>query len=173
MSDISHLRKILKYNPVTGIFTWKVNRKGTKGIGSVAGSINTHHKTGKRYVLIHTCGKHWRAHRLAWLFMYNSECDSEIDHENGDGTDNRWDNLKKTDSKGNARNQRKRSGNAYSNVMGVRWHRKAKKWVVGIHHKGKNKHLGLFTNFEQAVRVRKQAEVECGYHKNHGTIRPL
>ena len=29
----------------------------------------------------------------------------------------------------------------------MQWHKKANKWVVGIHHNGKNVHLGLFKFF--------------------------
>lgn len=173
VSDLHLLKSLLHYDPTTGNFTWLVKRRGSKGLGSVAGSVNTHHISGKRYVFIHTCGKQWRAHRLAWLFMKGEECPSEIDHINGDGTDNRWCNLRQADSTENSRNQRRRNTNAYSNVMGVRWYKPSKKWVASIHHNGKNVHLGLFEDFSLAVEARKIAEKKYGYHKNHGKNRPL
>jgi hypothetical protein len=31
-------------------------------------------------------------------------------------------------------------------------------------------HLGLYDTVEQAVQARKQAEIDYGYHENHGRI---
>lgn len=169
---LDSLSKILSYDSLTGIFTWKVNMKGSRGVGNQAGSVNTHPKTGKRYIFIHTLGKQWRAHRIAWFMYYGVEPENEIDHINGDGTDNSIINLRMTDTQGNSRNQRIRSTNT-SGVIGVRWNKKANKWVAGIHDEGKNVHLGLFSDFNEAVAVRKQAEKEYGYHHNHGSERPL
>ena len=166
------LKEILDYNPVTGQLTWKADRRCKVKIGDVAGSINTHHKTGKKYILIGTLGKQYRAHRVAWFIYHGTEPEFEIDHINGDGTDNRIVNLRMTTTQGNSRNQRNRSTNT-SGVMGVRWVKKANKWVAGISHKGKNVHLGLFTDFNEAVKVRKAAEKLYGYHPNHGSNRPL
>lgn len=172
MSNITELKRLLEYNPETGIFTWKVNRKGSKGMGSQAGSVNTHHKNNKRYIFIHTLGKQWRAHRLAWLFMKGEECENQIDHINGNGLDNRWSNLRETNHQGNSRNMRLRP-NSKSGCTGVRWYKPTSKWVASIHVEGKNKHLGLFTDLSEAIKVRKNAEIEYGYHTNHGSVRDL
>jgi len=169
---LKSLREKFAYDSMTGIITWKVHQKGSRGVGNQAGSINTHYKTGKRYIFIHINGKQWRAHRLAWFLYYGVEPEFEIDHINGNGTDNSILNLRMTDTQGNSRNQRIRSTNT-SGVIGVRWVKKASKWVAGIHDSGKNVHLGLFIDFEKAVEARRNAEKLYGYHKNHGTVRPL
>ena len=50
-----------------------------------------------------------------------------------------------------------RSNNT-SGVRGVSWHKSRNKWVVHIHHQGKEIHLGIFTNLEQATAIREAAE---------------
>ena len=165
---IERLKEILNYNPETGVFTWKEKRKWSKEVGSVAGHLYTHPLSGNKYIFIHTCGRQWRAHRLAFLLMTGKESEYEIDHVNGDGTDNRWVNLKEVAHTSNMKNLRRRKEGVGSGVMGVRWNKKANKWIAGINHKGKNVHLGLFVDFNDAVKARKEAEVKYKYSENHG-----
>ena len=165
---IERLKEILDYNPETGLFTWKEKRKWSKEVGSVAGYVYTHPLSGNKYIHIHTNGKQWRAHRLAYLMMMGEECKSDIDHINGDGTDNRWCNLRDTDNKTNSRNARRRKKGVGSGVMGVRWYKPSSKWVASIRNNGKNIHLGLFVDFDEAVKVRKEAEIKYGYSDKHG-----
>lgn len=165
---IERLKEILDYNPETGLFTWKEKRKWSKEVGSVAGNIITQKRGGNKYVNIHTLGRQMRAHRVAFMIMTGREPDGDVDHINGDGTDNRWCNLREVVHTSNMKNLRRRKEGVGSGVMGVRWHKKANKWVAGIQHKGKNVHLGLFVDFDEAVKVRKNAETRYRYSKNHG-----
>ena len=47
-----------------------------------------------------------------------------------------------------------------SGCRGVYWHKKQKKWVARLKFKGKLMTFGSFSNFEDAVKARKQAEEE-------------
>ena len=105
--------------------------------------------------------------------MTGHECDTQIDHINGDGTDNRWSNLRSVSSQENSKNQRRRFTNVHSDVMGVRLNKPTNSWVASIRCDGKNVHLGLFKDFNKAVESRKLAEKLLGYHQNHGSNRPL
>lgn len=68
----------------------------------------------------------------------------------------------------NMRNM-KRSRRNKSGVTGVRWDKASSRWHVQIGDgRGKNRHVGLFTDFEQAVAARKSAETKAGFHPNHG-----
>ncbi len=58
------LAKLLEYDPDTGAFRWKVNRRGTAKAGQEAGHINA---SGYRIIRTHK-GRHG-AHRLAFLLM--------------------------------------------------------------------------------------------------------
>ena len=88
----------LSYDEETGLFWWTApgsNRNMNKPAGSV-------HKEG--YVAIQTKGKRWQAHRLAWRIYYGVWPTMEIDHINGDRSDNRIVNLREVTSKENSAN---------------------------------------------------------------------
>lgn len=57
------------------------------------------------------------------------------------------------------------------------WRVRARKWFATINacnawiaHKGERINLGYFDVLEDAVAARKQAEIEYGYHPNHGKV---
>lgn len=116
--------------------------------------------------------KRYKAHRLIYLLQTSAWPPDEIDHLNGDGTDNRWENLRAATPEENRQNLRKYSSNR-SGHTGVCWHKHCGKWAARIMVHRRNIHLGYFTSKEDAVAARKKAEVEHGFHPNHGIDRPL
>lgn len=80
-----------------------------------------------------------------------------IDHIDHDTTNNRRSNLRVVTLSNNAMNQRIKSNNT-SGVKGVRWHKATQKWQSGIGIKGKQIYLGVYETFDEAVKVRKEAE---------------
>jgi|SRR5262249_13953776 len=83
------LREVLSYDPETGTFTWRVSGGGRRTSG-VAGH---HDRAWKGYVCIAVDGRKYRAQRLAFLYMTGDWPPAQIDHINGDTSDNRWANL--------------------------------------------------------------------------------
>ena len=75
--------------------------------------------------------------------------------------------MRDTSQLDNCKNQKLPINNK-SGFVGVRWHEKKRRWVAAIKVNNGNKHLGSFKTFEEAVAVRKQANVEYGFHENHG-----
>jgi hypothetical protein len=71
----------------------------------------------------------------------------ETDHINGDGLDNRKENLRIVTKRGNQQN---RHQTKTSRFPGVRWHKLAKKWATEIQIKKKKYHLGLYEDEETA-----------------------
>ena len=138
------LRNILDYDPETGIFLWKVSRQGTSGIGSVAGrNLN-----GYRHIKI--SGIRYSAHRLAWKMTTGFDPVNEIDHINGERSDNRIANLREATRSENVRNQGKRTTNT-SGHKGVSFNKPTGKWVTKIVIAGKKKHIGYFTDIHEAA----------------------
>lgn len=97
--------------------------------------------------------KQIRLHRL----LMNFPDKMVVDHINHNKLDNRKCNLRICFQKENASNKSKSKNNT-SGVTGVCWHKKAKKWHSQIKHNRKNIHLGLFDNFDDAVKARREAE---------------
>lgn len=133
-----YLKQILTYNIDTGVFNWAKRRKVTPG--SVAGCDSAH-----RYIRIKIDGKTYYAHRLAWLYVYGSLPEHEIDHINGNPKDNRIQNLRCVTSQQNKFNRRANK-NSTSSFVGVHWCTRDKRYVSKITCNGKVKCLGYFIN---------------------------
>lgn len=151
----SRLKELLHYDPETGLFT--------RFSGKVAGAIRP-----DGYVRIMLARELYYAHRLAWLYMTGSLPPEQIDHINGNKTDNRLANLRAVTNFENQKNQRKPVSNT-SGIIGVVWHKTKNKWNAQIKHKGRSIHLGYFTDIEEAAAARAKASVQYGFHPNHGT----
>ena len=145
----------------SGLFTWKIASSARVEIGSIAGT------KVKGYIHIKINKKIYKAHRLAWLYVHGEYPNHHIDHKNHKKDDNRFKNLRDITHQENMKNTSKRKSNT-SGVVGVSWNKQRNKWCASIRVDGKNTHLGYFANKKDAVRTRKDAEVQHGYHKNHG-----
>lgn len=147
------------YDPVTGKIYWK---PGQRKAGKEAGCLNT-----DGYVVIGYKGKQIYGHHLAWFLMYGV-WPKFIDHGNRVRHDNRKLNLNEVTKKVNHKNMKKFSNNT-SGVVGVNLHKQTGKWRAFIKIDKVQKSLGLFNNFDDAVAARRKAEVQYGFHPNHGT----
>ena len=127
-----------------------------------AGSV-----TSKGYRRIRVKGKLYQAHRLIWLYVYGEFPEGQIDHINGRPSDNRIENLRDVTHQENNKNACKRKDNT-SGHAGVGWHKHREKWHARIKLDGVTKHLGLFNVLEDAVAARQAANIEHGFHENHG-----
>jgi hypothetical protein len=149
----AQVRNVLDYDPGTGIFTWKV-RTGMppywnpKYAGKRAGSLNC-----QGYCHIAIDSKNYKAHRLAWLYHYGEMPRLDIDHINGDKSDNSIANLRIATDSQNLANAKMYSGNT-SGVKGVAWDARSRKWKAYVRLRGTYHHLGYFTNIADAARAR-------------------
>ena len=71
------------------------------------------------------------------------------DHINGNGLDNRKENLRVATHAENIRNRRKQINNT-SGYKGVSWYAQTKKWRAQLKYNGKKIHLGYFSNKDLA-----------------------
>lgn len=157
------LKDVLHYDPLTGVFTWKVSTAPRMHVGDPAGYVKR--QTG--YSTIRVLGGRYAAHRLAFLYMSGVTPKADVDHINGNRSDNRWDNLREVTRVENTRNRKIPSSNT-SGVIGVYWGAARNRWVATISLAQKNVVVGAFKDFADAVAARKLAEQQYGYHPNHG-----
>lgn len=163
MLEHQELLKLLDYDKETGIFTRKVRTTNSVKVGDIAGNKNS-----AGYLVVSVKGKQYLGHRLAWFYI-NSEWPEEIDHIDGDRFNNKIQNLRNCDSTENKRNSCI-SKNNKSGFTGVSWSKTNDKWRAVIWDKRKKVHLGYFKDINDAMRARLQAELDLGYHANHGRL---
>lgn len=152
------LKRLLDYNPNTGIFTWKNSSRG-RSKGKVAGHLA---KIG--YITIRINFKLYMAHRLAFLFMFGYLPEYSIDHINRIRNDNRISNLREASQQCQMRNSSMLKNNN-TGIKGVSWADCEKKWIADVKVNGKLKRLGRFNNFEDAVYTRFAAEQCLGFQE--------
>lgn len=81
----SQLKESVHYDPKTGLFSRKWKTRPTfENIGS---------RKKHGYIMFQVNGHRDYAHRFAWLYM-TGKWPKELDHINGDRSDNRWLNLR-------------------------------------------------------------------------------
>ncbi len=148
------LKEVIRYDPETGIFTWRVYRSQIARPGNVAGQI----KNGYRYIVVD--GVSYRAARLAWLYMEGYFPEHEVDHKDRVRDNDKWENLVHKTPQCNSRNRGLRRDNK-SGVPGVIWNKQNSKWQVSIKINPKKRvHLGYYTDLVTAAKARWEGEIK-------------
>lgn len=149
------LKEVLGYDPETGSWTWlECRRHGF--VGKLAGSEKPT-KRGTCYRYIRVEGVLYLAHRLAFLYMTGKWPPNEVDHRNGETTDNRWKNLRFATRSQNAANCRAHK-DSVSGVRGVSWDKVNSKWLAQICVNGRNMSLGRYETQKEAAKAYSMAE---------------
>jgi HNH endonuclease len=162
MSKIDWLSEWLSYDSVSGHLTWLQKPAKNVAAGAVAGCRNP-----AGYVRVKVCKKWFTAHRVAWFLHYGEAPEGDIDHIDGNPSNNAITNLRCVSHQDNLRNTKKRKDNT-SGVTGVFMDASRGKLVSSIYVSGKNRHLYIGDDFFEAVCRRKSAECGLGFHFNHG-----
>lgn len=76
----------------------------------------------------------------------------QIDHADGDGLNNQWDNLRPATDTQNSAN-RKKLTNTTSRFKGVCWHKGIRSWIAQIKIHQYHLHLGSYESEEDAAHV--------------------
>ena len=134
------LREVLRYDPLTGVFCWRVTRSPNARAGSIAGCINA-----QGYVKISIDRRIHSAHRLAWLYTHGVWPAGDIDHKDAVRSNNSIANLRPATDSENGANARRPSDNT-SGFKGVCWNGQHKRWVARIKAHGRRVHIGYFDN---------------------------
>lgn len=173
------LRKLLRYEPLTGKLFWRVRGvewfkdgyRSAKGNCANWNAANAGKEAFTADSIGYLCGRIFnvghQAHRVIWAMETGAWPVDEIDHENHNRADNRFKNLKEASRVNNCRNMPLLSTNK-SGSVGVIWNEKNKKWIAFIGVNKKKKHLGCFAKISDAIAARKAANIEYNFHENHG-----
>lgn len=172
--DISLLRKFVKFDPETGLMTWK-HRSADDFDHNVMREFFNENVAGtpafacpKRagYLAGKMQGRSVLAHRVIWALHYGEWPKGQVDHLNRIKTDNRIINLRDVTASQNNRNMPISVRNS-SGAVGVSFENG--RYRARIYVNGKLLNLGSHKSLEAAISARKAGEVKHGYHPNHGT----
>lgn len=149
----SRLLERLSYDQVTGDLMWRTVESFNSRVrlGDLAGC-----RTARGYYVLKFDGVIYYVHRLIWKMVTGVDPENEIDHCNGDCTDNRWMNLRSATSSENKLNRRK---NLRSLHKGVTFHKRDKKWQASIGANGRKFYLGYFDTATEAHEVYAEAAI--------------
>ena len=161
------VRDTFSYDPESGVLIRvKVSHpRYRRFLNKPAGSTKLSYD-GVSHVNVSVRNRTHSAHRLCWLIFYGEWPNGIIDHEDGDGLNNRKSNLRCVNSVGNSRNRRK--GSPRSGHTGVSWRKDRCRWRARITVNRKIIHLGLFKEIEDAVYAREIAKAKYGFSERHG-----
>ncbi len=135
-----YLRERFTYDEEAGVLIWRTHLRTARYVGTVAGRIGN-----RGYRQINLNKKAYQAHRLIWVYL-NGEIPKglEIDHIDGDKTNNRIDNLRLATRTQNRWNRKEK---------GYRF--KDNHWEVSVGHLGKYIYVGFFKTEEEAEKAYK------------------
>lgn len=156
---VDQVREMFDYDPITGLLTWRSDRRCGRGrVSARAGSeAGTQRPTG--YRLVNIGGMPMLTHRLAWLHFHGQWPSYDIDHINGDPSDNRLCNLRDVPHQINLQNMRRSTkGRKHGSLMGTAWHAKTGKWRALIKVEGHQRSLGYFVTEELAHKAYVEAK---------------
>ncbi|MGC8423228.1 HNH endonuclease [Mixta calida] len=159
---LNRVKEAFRYS--NGNLIWAIPKKGTRGVGSIAGRINS-----RGYRQIGLDRKIYMAHRLIFLF-HHGWLPEQIDHINGNCSDNRIENLRAATMAQNMRNRAIQSNNT-SGCKGVTFNQVKKKWMVNCRLNKSRHFLGYYKDKELADLVAKSfREKYHGEFCNHGSF---
>lgn len=182
MLTVERLRQIMDYDRETGVFTWRARLvthkchkawnaqwagKAVRVIESVSPGTRSKHFT------IRISGKHYGAHRLAWLHVTGAWPKHEIDHRDTDGQNNRFNNLREATHAQNQCNKGVMRNNSCG-VKGVSYRPNRlgkKKYYAQINWQHKVRFLGWFATAEEGGEVYRAKAAELHGEFLHSSLR--
>jgi hypothetical protein len=136
------LRVLLRYDPDSGEWHWLRSPGKRFKFGDKAGCAR-----GDGYWLIRIEGRLYRAHRLAFLYMTGKWPKNQVDHQDRNPSNSKWNNLRESTQSQNMANTIKPRRNI-SGFKGVSWQSQIGRWQV---HVGRhNSYIGVFKTREEA-----------------------
>ena len=151
MLTLARLQELFNYDPVTGWFTNRSSRGRAKA-GRRAGAYA--HYLYRRIIIDY---KKYYEHHLAWFYVYG-QWPNEVDHIDGNPSNNAITNLRLCDRSQNNCNAKRPTGQ--SGLRGAYLDKRNLQWYSHIQHGGQVKFLGNFSSPEEAHEAFERAAKE-------------
>ena len=164
MIDQTELKLQFEYDPLTGIFR-RVKRRDAYGNLTTCDYIIVGDNGQRGYKRVSINGKRYLLHKLVFLYIDGVYPDVEVDHLNGNTSDNRLLNLRVSGRLSNRLNLKLYSTNT-SGFTGVTF-RNGRYYVQACKNR-KTYSKGSFSRLEDAILARKELNSELGFNENHG-----
>lgn len=173
--SLAYLSECFTYCEITGKLYWKVRPRhhfksdqvwlsnNTKYAHKLAGNVKRNKKS--TYIKIKLDQKNILAHRIVWTLNKLELWPEMIDHIDGDGTNNRIENLRKSSPMHNSKNQRLNSNNT-AGLCGVSF---CSRGQIRAHIKSEGvPYYKYFKDFFEACCWRKSRELQFDFSEGHG-----
>ena len=148
-------RELLDYDELTGVLTWKQDRRvgfhKSVLMARAGGVAGTARSDGRLVMTIDS--RTYLAYRLAWLIHFGVWPDGEIDHINGNPTDNRLCNLRAVSRRVNQENlHRPIRGKSSCQLLGAYGNKRNAKspWKACITVDGQQRYIGVYRTAQEA-----------------------
>ena len=157
LPPLERLKEIFLVDPISPSgLRWKAPASRRVRVDGVAGSPGN-----RGYWRVKIGDRLYLSHRIVWAITNGVDPgDLQVDHIDGNPANNHPENLRLATNAQNGHNKANRRVNNTSGVAGVRWYRSSQKCQVQIIVHGKQLHLGYFTCKEEAIKVRREAELK-------------
>jgi hypothetical protein len=168
--SVEQARERFSYDPETGAICHRTIPGSANNIAwfnrAYAGK-EISYRNSDGYIKLKALGQSVSAHRLAYALYYGKWPNGQIDHINGDKADNRITNLRVVTISDNNKNKAKQRNNTSGHV-GVYYVPALNAWRARIKANGVYYDLGTHKDMADAISARKSAELDLGFHANHG-----
>lgn len=163
MISQERLKELMSYDPYTGLFKWKVRTSLRVQIGDIVGGAGRPRKC--KYFGTRIDGRRVRLHQLAVLYMTGTWPKNVPDHRDGNGQNNRWDNIRDISLAENSQNIKGPRRSSSTGLLGAyRCTNGYYKFQSQITAYGKRVHIGFFNTAEEAHKayMKKRRELQGG-----------
>lgn len=150
--NIDTINEYLSYDQETGEIKWKKPPHHLIKPGDNAGFFEP-----RGYLVIQFKKTFFKGHRIAWAIVNNEFPSGEIDHIDGNPSNNKISNLRVVDRSKNQMNRRISTNNK-SGIKGVHFCKSKQKWISRISCGKSRIHIGQFDSFDEAFQKRKEIE---------------